>query len=335
MDLSPKTPPDRSEGDGGAGASPDKRLPRAFSQLEFTVAPEDEGARLDILLARFPEIGSRSQAAALIEEGCVTVEERKRPKSFRVEAGSRVVARLKAEESLRLVPEQLFVPVVFEDERLIVVDKPAGMVTHPSRGHASGTLVHALLSRGIGGGEAFRPGIVHRLDRDTSGLIIAAKDSATHRRLSALIREKELTRVYLALVHGNLSAQEGTVDAPVGRDTARRKTMTIGGAGCRSAVTHFRVVERAGDFTLVEVHLETGRTHQIRVHFLAIGHPVAGDPVYARRDPLGLGRQFLHSHRMGFVHPWTQEAIELVSPLPLDLERALAGLRGSAEVGPG
>jgi 23S rRNA pseudouridine1911/1915/1917 synthase len=232
--------------------------------------------------------------------------------------------------SAELEAEDLPVPVVYEDEWLLVADKPAGMVVHPARGHAGGTLVNALLGHGIAGGEAFRPGIVHRLDRDTSGLLLVAKDREIHRRLQALIRTRMIDRRYLALVHGNIAAPTGTIEAPIGRDQVRRKTMSVGGAAARPAVTHFTVMERLGDFTLVEARLETGRTHQIRVHFLAVGHPVVGDPVYARRDSLALGRQFLHSHRLRFPHPAEERDMDLRSPLPKDLSDILSRVRGES-----
>jgi 23S rRNA pseudouridine1911/1915/1917 synthase len=230
-----------------------------------------------------------------------------------------------------LVAEDLAVSVLYEDEWLLIVDKPAGMAVHPSRGHTSGTMVHALLGHGIVGGEEFRPGIVHRLDKDTSGLLVVAKTVEVHRRLVAMMRRREADRRYLALVHGHFTSDTGTIEAPVGRDPVRRKSMAIDGVAARDARTHFRVFERLGDFTLVEARLETGRTHQIRVHFLAIGHPVAGDPTYARRDALAVGRQFLHSYRLAFLHPMTGAQVEVEAPLPADLEYVLLALR--AEVG--
>ncbi len=295
------------------------------------VASEEEGVRLDVFVGRHAA-GSRSQAALLIDAGKVTVDGMARAKSFRLEAGQAV--RLEgAEEGApdpdagELLAEDIPVWVPYQDEWLLVVDKPAGMVVHPAKGHRSGTLVNALAGRGISGGEDFRPGIVHRLDRDTSGLMMVAKSPAVHRRLQEMIRGREVDRRYLALVHGDLANPTGTIEAPIGRDPIRRKTMTVGGSGSRSAVTHFRALERLGDFTLIEARLETGRTHQIRVHFLAIGHPVAGDPVYARRDPLGLGRQFLHSHSLRLSHPRTGEELSVQSELPAELERILGALR--------
>ncbi|MCX8032996.1 MAG: RluA family pseudouridine synthase [Thermoleophilia bacterium] len=299
-----------------------------MGELWVTVSERDAGLRLDAFLGRLPEIGSRSQAALLIASGAVTVNETRRPKSYLVTSGDRICVSLPDRVPLlQPASECGTVPIVYEDEWLLVADKPAGMPVHPSPGHSSGTLVHALLNHGVAGGEAFRPGIVHRLDKDTSGLIVAAKSPEIHRRLSTMIRHREIDRRYLALVHGQFAGHAGTIEAPIGRDPVRRKVMTVGGVAPREARTHFLVLERLGEFTLLEARLETGRTHQIRVHFLAIGHPVAGDPVYARRNPLGLERQFLHSHRLSFVHPVTGQSVELVSPLPADLVTVLDKLR--------
>jgi 23S rRNA pseudouridine1911/1915/1917 synthase len=295
--------------------------------LTLLVGEREAGRRLDSVLGERPELGSRSQVAALIKAGVVTVDGVIRPKSFLLSEGQLVEARPPEEEMPALVPQELPVPILFEDDWLMVVDKPAGMPVHPSKGHAAGTLVNALLGRGLAGGEAFRPGIVHRLDKDTSGLLVVAKSAEVHRRLAAMMRQRGVDRRYLALVHGSFTTQAGTIEAPVGRDPGRRLSMAIGGVAARDAVTHFSVLERLGDFTLVEARLETGRTHQIRVHFLAIGHPVAGDPTYARRDPLGVGRQFLHSYRLSFSHPVTAAEIRVEAPLPSDLARVLAGLR--------
>jgi 23S rRNA pseudouridine1911/1915/1917 synthase len=295
--------------------------------LEFLVSPEDAGSRLDVVLGRRPEMGSRSQVVGAIKSGDVTVDGIARVKSYLLSEGQTVAAALLDEAPLDLLPEELAVPVLFEDEWLLVVDKPAGMAVHPSRGHSSGTLVHALLGHGLAGGEDFRPGVVHRLDKDTTGLLVVAKSVEVHRRLVAMMRQRSVDRRYLALVHGSFSCESGTIEAPVGRDPVRRKSMAVGGVAAREARTHFQVLEQLGDFTLVEARLETGRTHQIRVHFLAIGHPVAGDPTYARRDALGLGRQFLHSHHLSFMHPMTGETIEIEAPLPADLAEVLARLR--------
>ncbi len=282
---------------------------------------------MDVVLARKPQIGSRSKAAELISRGAVRVDGQPRAKSYLVSEGESVQADIRDPDALPLIPEEILLPIPYEDEWLLVVDKPAGMAVHPSAGHTSGTLVHALLGHGIAGGESFRPGVVHRLDKDTSGLLVVAKTPAAHRQLVTMMRERTVERRYVALVHGNISCDSGSIDAPVGRDTVRRKAMAIGGSGAREARTHFKVLERLQDFTLVEVRLETGRTHQIRVHFLGIGHPVAGDQTYGRRDPLAIGRQFLHSAWLRLDHPITGESLEVESALPSDLAAVLASLR--------
>jgi 23S rRNA pseudouridine1911/1915/1917 synthase len=304
--------------------------------LEFLVSADDAGTRLDTFLGSQPGLGSRSQVARWIQSGAVTVDGARRVKSYLLSEGERVAVEPAEEAPPLLAAEDLAVPVLYEDEWLLVVDKPAGMPVHPSRGRSleTGTLVHALLGHGLAGGEEFRPGVVHRLDKDTTGVLVVAKSVEAYKRLIAMMRRREVDRRYLALVHGRFASESGTIEAPVGRDPVRRKSMAVGGVAAREARTHFRVLEALGDFTLVEARLETGRTHQIRVHFLAIGHPVAGDPTYSRRDTLGLGRQFLHSYRLVFIHPMTGEAIDIEAPLPADLAEILARLRadsGSAD----
>lgn len=294
--------------------------------LRLTVGPQDAGRRLDVLIGMQAEIGSRSQAAALIALGAVTVDGAVAAKSRQVAPGERIAVMLPVASPVE-VGSGTDIPVVFEDEWLLVVDKPAGMAVHPSRGHSTGTLVQGLSGHGLAGGEDFRPGVVHRLDKDTSGLLVMAKSLEAHRRLVGMMRRRAVDRRYLALVHGGFGVDTGTIEAPVGRDPVRRKSMTVGGLAARDATTHFRVLERLGDLTLVEARLDTGRTHQIRVHFAAIGHPVAGDPTYARRDPLGIGRQFLHSHRLAFVHPFSGEDLQFETPLPADLATVLDRLR--------
>jgi 23S rRNA pseudouridine1911/1915/1917 synthase len=295
--------------------------------LDLVVRSEDSGKRLDVLVGALAEVGSRSQAAALIAAGAVTVNGMTAAKSRLLSAGERITVRLPGEAPPDLGTHAT-VPVVYEDEWLLVVNKPAGMTVHPSRGHLSGTLVQALSGHGLAGGEDFRPGVVHRLDKDTSGLLVVAKSVEAHRRLVAMMRRRAVDRRYLALVRGSFAADSGTIDAPVGRDPVRRTSMSVGGLAAREATTHFLVLERLGDLTLLEVRLETGRTHQIRVHFSAIGHPVAGDPVYSRRDHLGIGRQFLHSYRLEFPHPFTGEDLKFDAPLPDDLQAVLTQLRG-------
>jgi 23S rRNA pseudouridine1911/1915/1917 synthase len=214
--------------------------------------------------------------------------------------------------------------VRYEDESLLVVDKPAGVVTHPSAGHATGTLVHGLLAHAIAGGsDPTRPGIVHRLDRDTSGLLVVARSERAHRRLQRMLRNHEIERIYIALTHGAMPPAL-TVDRPIGRDRRVRTRQAIDPVDGRAAVTHLRLLEALGRFSLVEARLETGRTHQIRVHLEAVGHPVVGDRVYGRREEtLGLERQFLHAARLAFAHPETGEPVEVESPLPHELSMAL------------
>ena len=296
--------------------------------LRLTVGPEDPGKRLDVFLGALPQIGSRSQAAALIAAGAVTIGGAAASKSRLVAEGDDITVELPAEGSVE-VSGHTDIPVLYEDEWLLVVDKPVGMAVHPSRGHATGTLVQELSGHGPAGGEDFRPGVVHRLDKDTSGLLIVAKSIEAHRRLVGMMQRRAVDRRYLALVHGSFAADTGTIEAPVGRDPVKRKSMTVGGLAAREATTHFRVIERLGELTMVEARLETGRTHQIRVHFAAIGHPVAGDPTYTRRNPLGMARQFLHSYRLAFDHPFTGDRLEFESALPADLAAVLEGVRGA------
>jgi 23S rRNA pseudouridine1911/1915/1917 synthase len=230
----------------------------------------------------------------------------------------------------------LEIPLVFEDEHLLVVDKPAGLVVHPGAGVSDDTLVQLLASRIAGGPDPDRPGVVHRLDRDTSGLMLLARSDAVHRLLQEQIRRREVTREYLALVAGNFDARTGTIDAPIGRDRANRTVMSTRTDKPRSAVTHFEVVETLAGRSLLRVTLETGRTHQIRAHLRAIGHPVCGDPAYGGRHSgaeLGLTRQFLHSARLRFSHPVTREILDCESKPPVELHRALDVARRAAVPG--
>jgi len=291
------------------------------------VTEDAAGSRLDRFLAGVPEIGSRSVAERLLEEGAVLVDGRPRPKSYRLEGGEELELELPEPAPGGLVPEALEVPVVWADEHLLVVDKPAGLVVHPAPGHAVGTLVHGLLAAGAEGGEEDRPGIVHRLDRDTSGLLVVARSEDAHARLQELIRERELTREYLALVVGRPRSRRGTIDAPIGRDRHDRLRHSLDTDTPREAVTHFEIEELLPRHTLLRVRLETGRTHQIRVHLAAIDLPVAGDPVYGRPGELGLERQFLHAARLAFAHPFSGEPVDVSAPLPTELAAALERAR--------
>jgi 23S rRNA pseudouridine1911/1915/1917 synthase len=290
--------------------------------MRLTVRPDQEGERLDALLAA--QAGSRSRAQRLIEAGQVLVDGAPARKGHKVRGGE----VLDVDESDARAPidagEGPPAPheVVWEDEHLLVVDKPAGVVVHPAAGHASGTLVQALAGRAVGG-DPTRPGIVHRLDRDTSGLLVVAKSDAVLRALQEALAAREIVREYVALVEGRPPALTGTIDAPIGRDRRVRTLHSTDTENPREAVTHFEIVEALPATTLLRVRLETGRTHQIRVHLLAIGHPVAGDPEYGHAGLLGLERQFLHAGRLAFTHPVTGEDVEVVSPLPQDLRAAL------------
>ena len=286
------------------------------------------GERLDRFLAGLPEIGSRAVAERLLSGGAVLVDGRARAKSHKLGGGEQLEFEPPAAPASTLTPEAMDLAVPYEDEHLLVVDKPAGLVVHPAPGHAAGTLVHGLLAHDVEGGEeADRPGIVHRLDRDTSGLLVVARSPEAHRRLQALVHSRALTREYLALVVGRPRSRRGTVDAPIGRDRRDPMRHSLDTDTPREAITHFEVQELLRRHSLLLVTLETGRTHQIRVHLAAIDLPVAGDTVYGRPGELGLQRQFLHAAHLAFVHPFTGEPVDVRSPLPADLEAALAAAR--------
>jgi len=291
--------------------------------IELRVPDAAAGTRLDRFLA--VPLGSRARAQSLIDAGRVRVDGARRPKRHLVQPGEAIEIDDSGSSAPVLVPEQQApFGVVFEDEDLLVVDKPAGVVVHPARGHWAGTLAQALEGRAAGGEESWRAGIVHRLDRDTSGLLVVAKSDAVHRALKSLLSHRRLHREYLALVEGHPSARTGTIDAPIGRHRRDRKLMSIDTDEPREARTHFEIERLLPATALLRVKLETGRTHQIRVHLAAIGHPVAGDPQYGTRGELGLERQFLHAARLAFEHPVTGEPVDVTSPLPDDLVTALA-----------
>ena len=281
---------------------------------------EAAGERLDSFLAKsLPEL-TRSAAQRLIEGGRVAVDGRPAAMSCRLSGGEAVSVILPEPEPLDAAPQAIALDVVYEDGDVIVVNKPVGMVVHPAPGHPDGTLVNALLyhcGRSLSGvGGALRPGIVHRIDRDTGGLIIAAKNDAAHLALSSQLQDHTLARTYEALVTGNLREDRGTVDAPIGRHHTDRKKMAVTDRGGRAAVTHWEVLERFQGFTHVRCRLETGRTHQIRVHMAHLGHPICGDTVYGARKPVpGLTGQCLHAVGLRFIHPRTGEAVELSCPL--------------------
>jgi 23S rRNA pseudouridine1911/1915/1917 synthase len=296
--------------------------------MSLAVPPTAAGERLDRFLAGLAEIGSRTAAERLLDERRVLVDGAARAKSYRLTGGERLKLDVPERRGSELEPEELELRVAYEDEHLLVVDKPAGVVVHPSAGHWSGTLVHGLLGRAIAGGsEAERPGIVHRLDRDTSGLLVVARSDEAHRRLQRLLRRRRIKREYLSLVRGRPRSRRGRIEAAIGRDRTDPTRVSLDTATPREAVTNFEVVELLPHHALLRVYLETGRTHQIRVHLHAIDLPVAGDPVYGVTADLGLERQFLHAARLSFEHPFTGEDVEAESPLPPDLSAALERAR--------
>jgi 23S rRNA pseudouridine1911/1915/1917 synthase len=284
--------------------------------------------RLDRWLATLPEVGSRAAAERLLEAGAVHVDDAAQGKSHKLAGGEHVALE---------VPEEVAAPpvevpeltIVYGDDHLLVVDKPAGVVVHPARGHAQGTLAHALALAGAEGGPEERPGIVHRLDRDTSGLLVVARSHEAHGKLQRQVKRRELLREYLALVVGKPQSRSGTIEAAIGRDRRDRLRHSLDTDSPRAAVTHFELEELLDGYTLLRVRLETGRTHQIRVHLEAIELPVAGDRTYGKPGVLGLERQFLHAARLAFAHPITGEDVDVSSPLPPDLAAALETARRS------
>lgn len=304
----------------------ERRIRRVTSDVEA-------GKRLDALLASEESITSRSFAQKLIEEGLVAVNGRQEDKHYKVKEGDIVECVVPPPRELVVEPENIPLDIRFEDKDVIVLSKPPGMVVHPSYGHYSGTLVNALLAHtndlsGIGG--VLRPGIVHRLDKDTSGLMLIAKSDFAHQALSRELKERRVRRSYLALVHGRFCEREGAIEAPIGRSVRHRKKMAAHAPVAREAVSRYRVLEEIGDYSLIEVSLETGRTHQIRVHMAYIHHPVVGDPTYGYRrekNELGLKRQFLHAYKLSFIHPRTGEKMEFTDSLPQDLSDALDKLK--------
>ena len=287
--------------------------------MKLAVPADAAGERLDRFLST--HLGSRAAAERAVESGAL-VDGVARAKSFRLEGGEEV--ELAAETPVEVAERPPEPRIVWEDEHLLVVDKPAGLVVHPGAGHATGTLVDALAGK-IAGGDDDRPGIVHRLDRDTSGLMVVARSPEAHARLQELVRERALERIYLALVRGNPRSRTGRIEAPIGRDRSEPTRISLTTDSPREAVTHFEVERVWPGHALLRVRLETGRMHQIRVHLGAIDLPVVGDRVYGVREP-ALGRQFLHAAELSFPHPFTGERIETRSDLPPDLAAYLAGL---------
>ena len=311
------------------------------------VTPDFDGKRIDQCLAASFSDCSRSFLQKLLKDGKVSINGKTQKASSKVAAGDAVLVLLPEPEELNVEPENIPLDILYEDDDLLVVNKPKGMVVHPAAGHSSGTLVNAVLYHcrgnlsGING--VLRPGIVHRIDMDTTGALVICKSDFAHQSLAEQLSVHSITRKYRAIVHGNLKEDEGTVRGAIGRHPTDRKKMAINERNGKPAVTHYRVLERFGNYTYIECQLETGRTHQIRVHMQYAKHPLVGDPVYTANGPkdaraqLGLKRQFLHSFRIRFTHPETSEELEFADNLPRDLDEALRSLddrsRGMTDAG--
>ncbi|MWC27417.1 RluA family pseudouridine synthase [Paenibacillus sp. MMS18-CY102] len=302
------------------------------SSLEWVVEGDAAGERLDKYVTdSFADSAvSRTQVQDWIKSGAVLVNGTVAKAKHRLDEGDVVFVDVPEPELAEIVAEPIPLHIVYEDEDVIVINKQRGLVVHPAPGHNSGTVVNALMYHctdlsGING--SIRPGIVHRIDKDTTGLLMAAKNDAAHASLSEQLRAHTVTRKYIALVHGNMPHDRGTVDAPIGRDGRDRKMFTVTDKNSKHAVTHFSVIERLDDYTLLELQLETGRTHQIRVHMKYIGHPMAGDPMYGRSKTVALNGQALHAAILGFKHPRTNEYLEFEAPIPEDMENVLHSLR--------
>ncbi len=300
---------------------------------EIRVSEEDAGLRLDRWLTdALQELDydvSRSQVQQWIADGYVSATRKKVKASDPVETGETYVVDVPDPDPVELVGDDVPFSVVYDDQDVVVVDKPRGVVVHPAAGHPRGTLVNGLIGRGISLsalGGSLRPGVVHRIDKDTSGLLMFAKTDLAYHKLAAQLKEHTVHRVYRAIVHGVLAHDEGMIDAPIGRDPRNRQKMAVRENG-KSAVTHFRVLERFREYTYLELKLETGRTHQIRVHMAFIGHPLAGDPLYGRRHTLAIEGQALHAMELGFQHPRTGEWMSFTSQVPEDMEQLLDLLR--------
>lgn len=299
---------------------------------EFVVAPEDAGVRIDRYLSDQCQDISRSYLQKLLKEQSVLVEEKPVKSNYKVNTGDRISLTLPEIREPEIVPEDIPLDIIYEDKDIILINKPKGMVVHPAAGHYSGTLVNGLMSHcrnelsGING--VMRPGIVHRIDMDTTGVLIVCKNDMAHNSISEQLKEHSITRRYAAIVHGILKEDEGTINAPIGRHPIDRKKMSINEKNGRDAITHYRVLERFRQYTYIECQLETGRTHQIRVHMASTGHPLLGDSVYGpAKCPFRLNGQTLHAGVLGIIHPRTGEYMEFSAPLPDYFEELLRKLR--------
>lgn len=301
-----------------------------MDKFEATITSANENERIDKVLSTFNEEWSRSQVQLWIKDGLVTVNGKVIKGNYKCKLDDRIEVQIPDPEILDVLPEEMELDIYYEDSDVLVVNKPKGMVVHPAPGHLSGTLVNGLMAHctdlsGING--VLRPGIVHRIDKDTSGLLMVAKNDLAHESLVDQLVKKTVLRKYKALVHGNISHDNGTIDAPIGRDKVDRQSMTVTDENSKTAVTHFRVLERFKDYTFVECQLETGRTHQIRVHMKYIGYPLVGDPKYGPKKTMDIGGQALHAGILGFEHPRTKEFLQFEAPLTLEFEELLNKLR--------
>ncbi|ARF15260.1 MULTISPECIES: RluA family pseudouridine synthase [Sporosarcina] len=300
-----------------------------MERLEYEITEELTGSRIDKALATLQPDWSRTQIQQWVKEEHIKVNNSVVKQNYKVKTDDQVTVEQPAMEEYDVEAENLNLEIVYEDQDVLVVNKPVGMVVHPSAGHVSGTLVNGLMYQvtdlsGING--IMRPGIVHRIDKDTSGLLMVAKNDKAHVSLVNQLVAKSVNRVYTALVHGHIPHDNGTIDAPIGRDKRDRQRMAVVDEG-KNAVTHFKVLERFGAYTLVECRLETGRTHQIRVHMKYIGYPLVGDPKYGQRKTIDFGGQVLHAGTIGFDHPTTDEYMEFTAPLPENFQQLLNELR--------
>ncbi|WP_338652884.1 RluA family pseudouridine synthase [Lysinibacillus sp. Y5S-8] len=300
-----------------------------MTQVTYTIEEQQQGERIDKALSSLQSEWSRTQIGNWVNDGIIKVNGDAVKAKYKVKAGDIIMIDVPEVEILDVIAEKLDLDIVYEDADVLVVNKPKGMVVHPAPGHMSGTLVNGLMYQckdlsGING--VMRPGIVHRIDKDTSGLLMVAKNDTAHESLVNQLVNKTVTRKYIALVHGHIAHDKGTIDAPIGRDQKDRQKQAVVDNG-KHAVTHFQVVERFGDYTLVECRLETGRTHQIRVHMNYIGFPLVGDPKYGPKKTIDFGGQVLHAATLGFDHPSSGEYLEFETPLPVDYEQLLSDLR--------
>ncbi|WP_203290130.1 MULTISPECIES: RluA family pseudouridine synthase [Metabacillus] len=303
-----------------------------MNSIEIKIDDSNKYERLDKLLAAENADWSRSQVQIWIKEGHVKVNDGESRSNYKVQPGDTVTLLIPDPEPLDVLPEEMNLDVYYEDADVLVVNKPKGMVVHPAPGHLSGTLVNGLMAHckdlsGING--VMRPGIVHRIDKDTSGLLMVAKNDMAHESLVNQLVEKSVTRRYQAIVHGIIQHDKGTVDAPIGRDKQDRQSMTVTNEHSKDAVTHFHVLDRFAGFTLIECQLETGRTHQIRVHMKYIGFPIVGDPKYGPKKTPNIGGQALHAGVLGFKHPRTGEYLEFNAPLPAEFQQVIEDLKKS------